>query len=77
MSVHPHRCCMILLHSTAVVILVQEPFPPQAGAMDIITLAGAVLTELHEEELGCMVGSATFIKDLKMLLAREMGYSRF
>ena len=27
------------------------------GAMEIITVAGAVLTQLHEDELGCMVES--------------------
>ena len=45
--------------------------------MDIITLAGAVLTQLHEDELGCMVASGKPVRDLKRLVAREIGYSRF
>ena len=45
--------------------------------MEILTVAGTVLTRLHEEELGCMVESGKSIRDLKTLLAREIRYSRF
>ena len=43
--------------------------------MEIITLAGAVLSQLHEEELGCMAASGKPVRDLKR--PREVGYSRF
>ena len=46
--------------------------------MDIITIAGAVLTQLYEEELGHMVGSGKYVRDLKKLvIATRIGYSRF
>ena len=45
--------------------------------MEIITVAGAVLTQLHEEELGCMVESGKCVRDLKTLIATKIGYSRF
>ncbi|CAK9034684.1 unnamed protein product [Durusdinium trenchii] len=45
--------------------------------MEIITVAGAVLTQLQEEELGCMVESGKYVRDLKTLIATKIGYSRF
>ncbi|CAK9115057.1 unnamed protein product [Durusdinium trenchii] len=45
--------------------------------MEIITFAGAVLTQLHEEELGYMVESGKYVRDLKTLIATKIGYSRF
>ena len=56
--------------------ILDQPFA-LAGSMEISTLAGAVLTQLHEEELGCMVASGKPVRDLTRLLAREVGYSRF
>ena len=45
--------------------------------MEIVTVAGTVLTRLHEEELACMVESGKSVRDLKTLLATETRYSRF
>ena len=45
--------------------------------MEIISVAGALLTQLHEEELGYMVGSGKYVRDLKRLIATKIGYSRF
>ena len=45
--------------------------------MEITALSGAILTQLHEEELGCMVESGQTVLDLKKLLADRLGYSRF
>ena len=45
--------------------------------MEITTLSGATVTQLHEEELGCMVKSGSSVRDLKKLLANRLGYSRF
>ena len=49
----------------------------RARAMEIVSVAGTVLTQFHEEELGCMVESGKSIRDLKTLLAREIRCSRF
>ena len=45
--------------------------------MEITTLSGAAVTQLHEEELACMVESGKSVRDLKKLLASRVGYSRF
>ena len=45
--------------------------------MEIQALSGATVTQLHEEELSCMVESGQSGKDLKKLLASRIGYSRF
>ena len=45
--------------------------------MEIVTLSGATSTQLHDKELGCMVESGRLFGDLKKLLARRVGYSRF
>ena len=37
----------LLFNHWVTAILVQEPFPPQAGAMEIVTVAGNVLTQLQ------------------------------
>ncbi|CAK9040607.1 unnamed protein product [Durusdinium trenchii] len=45
--------------------------------MEIQALSGATVSQLHEEDLLCMVESGQSVKDLKKLLAGEVGYSRF
>ena len=45
--------------------------------MEIQALSGATVTQLHEEELSCMVESGQSVKDLKKFLASRIGYSRF
>ena len=46
-------------------------------AMEITSLSGATLCQLHEEELGRMVASGKTFLDLKILLANQIGRSRF
>ena len=45
--------------------------------MEIQALSGATVSQLHEEDLLCMVESGQSVKDLKRLLASRIGYSRF
>ena len=45
--------------------------------MEIVTVAGNVLTQLHEKDLDYMVETGKSIRDLKILLATEIGFSRF
>ena len=47
------------------------------GGMEIQALSGATVSQLHEEDLLCMVESGQSVKDLKKLLASRIGYSRF
>ena len=54
-----------------------RPAAVPLGTMEIITLSGVSLTQICEEELGCMVESGAFVEDLKKLLAARLGYSRF
>ncbi|CAK9054215.1 Kinase D-interacting substrate of 220 kDa B (Ankyrin repeat-rich membrane-spanning protein B) [Durusdinium trenchii] len=44
--------------------------------MEIRTVAGTVLIQLHEE-LGHMVESGKYVRDLKTLIATKIGHSRF
>ena len=45
--------------------------------MEIQALSGATVSQLQLEDLLCMVESGQSVKDLKKLLARRIGYSRF
>ena len=57
---------------------VGSPTSSRNGAMEIITaVTGAVLTQLDEEELSYMVGSGQYVRHLKTLIAKKIGYSRF
>ncbi|CAK9099458.1 unnamed protein product [Durusdinium trenchii] len=45
--------------------------------MEITTLSGATVTQLHEEELACMVESGSSVRDLNRRLTDRVGFSRF
>ena len=45
--------------------------------MEIIALSGATVAKLHDDEIGSMVESGSSVRDLKLLLANRIGFSRF
>lgn len=45
--------------------------------MEIIALSGATVAKLHDDEIGSMAERGSSVRDLKLLLANRIGFSRF